>query len=120
MRKRLRLIQETRKDHFSTGITLTKLEIQAENKLFKIRDELFKEDPSIVTGFYYDKNKKLKNSKVFEALKMMPKPAIHHIHTTAAAPLDYLIKLTYYDYVYYSDREQMFKVSKKGINKEGF
>lgn len=120
MRKRLKLIQDTRKDHFSAGIQLTRTEIQVESKLYKIRDEIFKEDPSVVTGFYYDKNTKLKKSKVFEALRQMPKPVIHHVHLTAAAPIDFLIKLTYYDYVYYSDREQLFKVSKKGINKEGF
>jgi hypothetical protein len=51
----------------------------------------------------------------------MPKPVIHHLHLTAAAPVDYLIcKLTYYDYVYYNDKTKLFKVSKKGINEEGY
>ena len=50
----------------------------------------------------------------------MPKPAVHHLHTTAACPLDFLIKLTYYDYVYYNERTMLFKVSKKGIVQDGF
>lgn len=62
------------------------------------------DDPSLVTGLYYDKYQKLKESKLYEALMEMPKPAVHHLHVTASAPVDYLIKLTYYDYVYYNDR----------------
>ena len=76
---------------------------------------MFEEDPSIITGFYYDKLHYLKKSKLYEALLAMPKPAVHHVHLTAAAPLDYLIRLTYYDNCYYNDRLKMFKVSKKGI-----
>ena len=76
------------------------------------------EDPSLVTGLYYDKYQKLINSKLYEALIQMPKPAVHHLHITAAAPVDLLIKLTYYDYVYYNDRAQLFKVSKNGPPKE--
>jgi len=71
----------------------------------KLRDELFEEDPSIITGYYYDKYQKIKKSKLYQALKVMPKPAVHHCHLTAAAPIDYLIRLTYYDFVYYNDRE---------------
>lgn len=59
-------------------------------------------------------------SKIYEALNVMPKPVIHHLHLTAAAPIDYLIKLTYYDYVYFNDKDYMFKVSKKGIKEDGF
>lgn len=50
----------------------------------------------------------------------MPKPAVHHVHLTAAAPIDYLIKLTYNDFVYYNDRTMLFKVSRKGIKEDGF
>ncbi len=105
MEKRLELISKNRKEHFSADIELKKIEIHVERKLMQLRNELFEEDPSIVTGFYYDKHKKLQASKLFDALKKMPKPAVHHCHLTAAAPLDYLIKLTYYDFVYYSDRD---------------
>jgi hypothetical protein len=50
----------------------------------------------------------------------MPKPAVHHLHITAGAPVEYLIKLTYRDYVYYNDRVGLFKVSKLGIKEEGY
>lgn len=120
MKERLELIKKTKEEHFSSDIELQKIEINVERKLMQMRNELFEEDPSIVTGHYYEKHKKLQASKLFDALKMMPKPAVHHCHLTAAAPLDYLIRLTYYDYVYYSDREQLFKVSKKGVNLDGF
>jgi len=42
----------------------------------------------------------------------MPKGGVHHLHLTAAAHIDFLIELTYEDYVYFSEREKMFKVSK--------
>ena len=78
------------------------------------------DNPSIVTGFYFDNYKKLKESKVYEALNAMPKPVVHHLHLTAAAPVDYLVKLTYQDHVYFNDRDYLFKVSKNGINEDGF
>jgi hypothetical protein len=40
---------------------------------------------------------------------MMPKGAVHHLHTTGAAPIDSLIKQTYKDFMYYSEKENMFK-----------
>lgn len=59
MEKRLELISKNRKEHFSADIELKKIEINVERKLMQLRNELFEEDPSIVTGFYYDKHKKL-------------------------------------------------------------
>ena len=50
----------------------------------------------------------------------MPKPALHHFHMTAGAPIEFLIKLTYYDHVYFNDRVGMFKVSKKGVTDDGY
>lgn len=50
----------------------------------------------------------------------MPKPVVHHLHITAGAPVKFLIKLTYYDYVYYNERLDLFKVSRNGIKEEGF
>ena len=50
----------------------------------------------------------------------MPKPAVHHVHLTACASLDYLVDLTYKNCVYYSQRENDFHVSEKGCNKEGY
>ena len=96
------------------------MEVSAEKKLMQLREAMFQEDPSIVTGYYYDKYKKLQASKLYVALNEMPKPVVHHLHLTAACPIEYLIKLTYYDYVYYNDRAQIFKVSKNGIKEEGY
>lgn len=46
----------------------------------------------------------------------MPKPAIHHTHLTATADVKFLVELTYNDYVYYSEKENMFYASQKGCN----
>ena len=43
----------------------------------------------------------------------MPKGGHHHLHLTAACPVEYLIDLTYEDYVYYSEREGQ-NISKDG------
>lgn len=51
----------------------------------------------------------------------MPKNAIHHLHGTAAAPIDFIIKLTYEDYVYFNQKAGAFKVTKnKDQVPEGF
>lgn len=50
----------------------------------------------------------------------MPKGAIHHIHLTAACPVDFLIELTYDPIVYFNERDGMFKVSKTGSPGAGF
>lgn len=64
---------------------------------------MLEKDPTIATGFYYDKLEALKASPIYDCLNFMPKPAIHHIHLTAAADLKFIVgKLLYYDYVYYS------------------
>jgi hypothetical protein len=53
----------------------------------------------------------------------MPKPVLHHIHLTASCQVDFLVKkLCYYDFVYFSEKDQMFKVdaNKKGLNLDGY
>ena len=40
----------------------------------------------------------------------MPKGGLHHIHTTAAPSADFYVKLTYNDFVYFNEREKLFKV----------
>ncbi len=104
MSKRNELLKKTESEHFSRDIHLDRKEIAAQDKLFRIRDQMLEEDASLVTGLYYDKLEKLKASPLYEALFQMPKPAVHHCHVTAAAPVDFLIDLTYRDYVYYNDR----------------
>jgi len=46
----------------------------------------------------------------------MPKGAIHHIHTSAAPPVDVYLSLTYDPIVYYSEREKIFRIYPKGGN----
>ena len=41
----------------------------------------------------------------------MPKGGLHHLHTTAAPSVDFYIKLTYNDAVYFNEREKLFKVA---------
>jgi len=62
---------------------------------------------------FWENKSAMENSRLFAALNTMPKGAIHHIHTTAANPIDAYLKLTYDDRVYYSMREALFKVYPK-------
>ena len=55
----------------------------------------------------------MESCKLFKILDRMPKGAIHHIHTTAANPIDAYLELTNDDKVYYSKRENLFKVYPK-------
>lgn len=41
----------------------------------------------------------------------MPKGGLHHVHTTAAPSVDFYLKLTYNDSVYFNEREKLFKVA---------
>ncbi len=98
---------------FSSDIELSKAAILAEKKLFQLRDELIETDPCVITGRYFEKSPTIKASRLYEALLAMPKPIVHHLHLTAACDIKFLIDLTYNDYVYYSERKNFFKVSKK-------
>lgn len=120
-KERDELVQLSNKDLFSNSVKLSVKAIAAEKKLFKLRDEMLQNDPSICTGFYYDKLAALKSSKLYDCLNIMPKTAVHHIHLTAAASIDFLVhKLCYYDFVYFNQKNQMFKVSKKGCDLPGY
>jgi len=59
---------------------------------------------------FFDNKEAMETSDLFYALNRMPKGAIHHIHTTAANPIDAYLLLTYDDRVYYNKRENLFKV----------
>ncbi len=120
MDKRHEIVEKNRSTHFSAGIKLDKAEANTERKLLSLRDQIFEEDPSIITGSFYEKSAYLKKTKLYEALNIMPKPAIHHIHLTASAPINFLIKLTYYDHVYFNQRENKFKVTKNPVTDAGY
>ena len=115
------LIKRAGAEHFSNDVTLDQRELKVEQKLANLRRKLIEEDDTIATGFYFDKLPKLLGSELYDCLKVMPKPAVHHIHLTAACPISFLVeKLCTFDHVYYSEKEKMFKVSKKGIDLPGY
>lgn len=89
-------------------------------KLDNLRKQMLEADHSLIVGEYYDKVQSLLDSPLYDALQMMPKPALHHAHLTACASLEYLVELTYKDCVYYSQTANEFHVSEKGCDKPGF
>ena len=115
-------MNEDAQKHFSYDLEagLTKEEREADKKLTKLKAELANPTFNVVVRDFFDHKKQVENSKLFEALDKMPKGAIHHIHTTAAPPVDTYMKLTYNDIVYYNDREKMFKVFPKHKKLDGY
>ena len=91
-----------------------------ERKLNILRREMLESDPVLITASHYKKLDKLQNSALYDCLKMMPKPAIHHTHLTATADVKFLVELTYNDFVYYSEKENMFYSSLKGCEKPSY
>jgi 5,10-methenyltetrahydromethanopterin hydrogenase len=55
----------------------------------------------------------VEKSKLYEVIHKMPKGSIHHLHTSAAPPIEVYLKMTYDDKVYYNDRDGIFKVFPK-------
>lgn len=100
-KERDELVVDANAEIFSKDIVLTERELQCEQKLFKLRQEMFEEDPVIITGDYSEKLEKIKTSALYTALNGMPKPGLLHVHATATARIDWLVKkLCYYDFVY--------------------
>ena len=99
--------------HFSYELeaSLTDAERAANKKICAAREEIANNEFLNRTIHNYFENKAtMESSKLFKMLNTMPKGAIHHIHTTAANPIDAYLKLTYDDRTYYSQREDLFKV----------
>lgn len=78
------------------------------------------DDPMLIVGPYYEKLQKLLTSPLYQCLKVMPKPAVHHTHLTACADVDFLIQLTYNDFVFYSEKENLFYTNQNGCDKPGY
>lgn len=97
-----------------------KSEKAAEKKLSMMRKALLDEDPVIVTAPHYDKLHKLLNSELHHVFKLLPKPVVHHAHLSGCVDVDLLIRFTYYDYVYYSQKENKFHVNKISCTKPGY
>lgn len=98
--------------HFSYDLeaTLTDAERQADQKLTELKSELVNPMFNVVIRDFTDNRAKVESSKLFEVLNKMPKGAIHHIHTSAAPPVDVYLSLTYDPIVFYNERERIFKV----------
>ena len=100
------IVKKSNEDIFSNDVKLAEREIKAEKKLFRLRDEMNAEDDTLVTGAFYEKKEKLMASDLYDALDLMPKTVVHHIHLTASCTVDFLVdKLCYYDFVYYNQKE---------------
>lgn len=106
---------------FASDILLNYEEIVAEKKLNALREKMFEEDPCLLQYDFAKKINKILKSPLYESLYRMPKPAIHHLHMTATVSTDFLLDLTYDWRVWYSEQENLFKVSaKKDFNMPGY
>jgi len=72
----------------------------------------------VVIRDFYENKPKVEGSKLFDVLNKMPKGAIHHIHTSAAPPIEVYMSLTYDPIVFYNEREKLFKIFPKTTMKE--
>lgn len=118
LRKKQELMDIEKKMSFSYDLeaTLTDEERAAEGILAQWRKKELKDDMyNIVIHDYFENFDKLRNSKIYEILDKMPKGALHHLHTSAAPSADAYVKLTYNDYVYFNEREKVFKVAPVSI-----
>lgn len=106
--------------HFSYDLeaSLSQAERDADVKLTELKSKLANPMFNIVLRDFYDNFRKVEESKLYEVLNKMPKGAIHHIHTSAAPPVDVYLSLTYDPIVYYNERERLFKVFPVGCQKE--
>lgn len=114
--KRAQLEKIENEMHFSYGLeaTFTDKERAANEILKTMREEVANNEYMNRTIHNYFENKKIMETcKLFKLLNSMPKGGIHHIHTTAAIPIDAYLQATYDERVYYSERDQLFKVYPK-------
>ena len=90
---------------------LTVAERKANLKLLDMRDKVSLEGiHNLLIKNFHQQKQEIEKSAIYKALLAMPKGANHHVHTTAANPIDSYIKLTYDHRVYFNKRESMFKV----------
>ena len=54
----------------------------------------------------------MKDSNLYRLIDKMPKGGIHNLHLVGAAPPEFLLKLTYDDNVYFSERDKYFRISR--------
>lgn len=116
------LMEQEKKLRFSYDLeaSFTDDERKADAKLKALFKELVTPHDNVIVRDFFDVKPRVEKSKLFEVLNKMPKGAIHHIHTSAAMPVDTYVKLTYEDIVYYNEREGLFKVFPNGGKQDGY
>lgn len=88
-------------------------EEKCEKVLAKLREELLDADSIVNTGDFSEKSEKIKTSKLYDALNLMPKPALLGKFYRSSVKVEWLIKeLCYHSFVYLNEKEMKFKVSK--------
>jgi len=69
---------------------------------------------------FYTGKDKAEKSALYQRLYEMPKGALLHYHLTAAAPVEFLISLTYEDIVYYNKNTNKISIYPDKEPDEGF
>ena len=112
MAKKAALIEEEKDMHFSAAEakTLSAAELSANKKLKVLQSQLATPLHNVVIQDFYQMKPKLEAHQLHKVLDLMPKGALHHLHTTASPAVEEYIKLTYFDEVAYNEREGQFKV----------
>lgn len=121
LKRRNKLIQADAQQHFSYDLeaSLTDTERQANTKLQQMREQVANNhELNRAIHSFFDNKVDIERSQLFEVLNKMPKGGLHHIHTSAANPVDAYVKLTYDDRVYYNNRDRLFRVYPKHENVE--
>lgn len=95
---------------------MTEAEKQADQKLMVMRDIIASKDYSCTINRFKELHHKIQQSDIYRVINSMPKGAIHHIHSTAAIPVEAFLDITREDFVYYNDREKLLKCYPKQTN----
>ena len=107
-------------DHAVAHANLTYKDAVANQKLRDLAEKMIEADHALLLHDISDKMETLIKSPLYDCLKLMPKPAVHHAHLTACGSPDLLLSLTYKNCVYYSQKNNDFHVSALGCDKEGY
>jgi hypothetical protein len=95
---------------------MTEAERAADQKLRSLRDVIASKDYSCTINRFKELHHKTQASELYKAMNSMPKAGIHHIHSTAAIPVEAFIEITKEDFVYYNDRTKLLKCYPKHVN----
>lgn len=99
-----KLMLDDDKIHFSFDLehTLTDEERRASEVLAHLKEQFKNPMYDATIHNFYSVKDELMKSKLYDLLNKMPKGGLHHIHTTAAVPLDAYFECTKDDATYFS------------------